>query len=181
MRWDDQKSPCLCEGVAGQRPKGGAPKGGAPKISRFVSSSPQLFFFHPSLRGLLVEFWWCLKRRGNQKHRQNSTRRPRREGRKNENCGGRGKKSEILGRPAEGGSRDGVLGEGGGAAEGGSGGGGKIELAKVGIRQSRAGQNGPQSQGSGFRVSGLGFSFHGVRLFRDQGGGREIWMKPILG
>ena len=59
---------------------------------------------------------------------------------------------------------------GGGPAEGG----GKIELAKVGIRQSRAGQNGPQSQGSGFRVSGLGFSFHGVRLFRVQGEGGKL-------
>ena len=70
---------------------------------------------------LLVEFWWCSKRRGPKAagvshdnprtpkvhnrgprrfiHHQNSTRRPRREGRKKENCGGKGKKSEILGPP----------------------------------------------------------------------------------
>ena len=51
---------------------------------------------------------------GLQKHHQNSTKKTKREGEKNENCGGRGKKkSEILGGPAE-----------GGPAEGGSGGGG---------------------------------------------------------
>ena len=46
-------------------PQGWAPKGGEPKISRFFFPlPPQFSFFLPSLRGLLVEFWWCLKRRG---------------------------------------------------------------------------------------------------------------------
>ena len=41
--------------------KGGAPKGGRPKITRFFPLPP----LHSSfLGGLLVEFWWCLKRRG---------------------------------------------------------------------------------------------------------------------
>ena len=46
---------------------------------------------------------------------KNSTRRPLKEGRKNETCGGRGenKKSEILGGPAERGSRRGEGGPGG--------------------------------------------------------------------
>ena len=47
--------------------KGGGQKGGGPKISRFFFSSPAARFvlFFP-LWGLLVEFWWCLKRRGAQ-------------------------------------------------------------------------------------------------------------------
>ena len=45
----------------------------------------------------------CSRPSGLQKHHQNSTRRPLREGRKKETCGGRGKKREILGGPAEGG------------------------------------------------------------------------------
>ena len=115
------------------------------------SPGPLLISFFSSLSGgLLVEFWWCLRRPGAQmcafgcaspaarsggaagvshdspraqtctfegpglqKHHQNSTKRTKREGEKNENCGGRkGKKREILGGPAE-----------GGPAEGGSGGG----------------------------------------------------------
>ena len=43
----------------------GAPKGGEHKISRFFSRSHHNFLsFFPLLGGLLVEFWWCLKRRG---------------------------------------------------------------------------------------------------------------------
>ena len=46
---------------------------------------------------------------GLQKHHQNSTKAPTREGEKNENCGGRGKKeNEILGGPAEGGPAEGL-------------------------------------------------------------------------
>ena len=45
-------------------PKAGAPVGGRPKISRFCSPlPPQFSFFLPSLGGVLVKFWWCLKRR----------------------------------------------------------------------------------------------------------------------
>ena len=48
-----------------------------------------------------VHIWWSRRF----KHHQNSTRRPPREGRKNQNCGGRvEKKREMLGGPAEGGS-----------------------------------------------------------------------------
>ena len=65
---------------------------------------------------------------GLQKHHQNSTKKTKREGEKNENCGGRGKKkSKILGGPAEGGPAEGGPAEGGpaegGPAEGGSEGG----------------------------------------------------------
>ena len=48
-------------------PKGvGGPKGGGPKISRMIFfPSPATIFFLSSLSwGLLVEFWWYLKRRG---------------------------------------------------------------------------------------------------------------------
>ena len=49
----------------GGAPKGGAPKGGEPKISRFFFPLPPQNSFFSSLSGcLLVEFWWCLKRRG---------------------------------------------------------------------------------------------------------------------
>ena len=45
-------------------PKGGGPEGGGPKISRFFFPSPAAKFVLSSLSGcLLVEFWWCLKRR----------------------------------------------------------------------------------------------------------------------
>ena len=46
-------------------PKGvGARRGGRPKISRFFFSlPPETSLFLLSLGGLLVEFWWCLKRR----------------------------------------------------------------------------------------------------------------------
>ena len=58
-------------------PKGGAPKGGAlkcgpdfwgAKISRFFCPLSRYNFhsFLPSLGGLLVELWWCLKRRAPQ-------------------------------------------------------------------------------------------------------------------
>ena len=49
----------------GGAPKGGAPQGGRPKISRFFSLSRHNFLSFFSLSGgLLVEFWWCLKRWG---------------------------------------------------------------------------------------------------------------------
>ena len=42
----------------------GALKGGRPKISLFFVPSPTLIFvLFLSRGGLLVEFWWCLKRR----------------------------------------------------------------------------------------------------------------------
>ena len=42
----------------------GPRKVGGAKISRFFFPLPPQFSFFPSLGGLLVEFWWCLKRRG---------------------------------------------------------------------------------------------------------------------
>ena len=52
-------------GPKGWGPEGvGARRGGGPKISRFFFSlPPEISFFCLSLGGLLVEFWWCLKRR----------------------------------------------------------------------------------------------------------------------
>ena len=51
-------------GPKGGGPKGGGPKGGGPKISRFIFPVPPQNSFFSSLSGsLLVEFWWCLKRR----------------------------------------------------------------------------------------------------------------------
>ena len=57
-------------------PKGGAPEGGAPEgggegwgaqnFTLFFFLPPQFSFFSPSLFGLFVEFWWCLKCRGAQ-------------------------------------------------------------------------------------------------------------------
>ena len=152
QRWDNQKvrvcvkpSPAKGRRVVPRRvggPKGGAKIGGeGQQFELFSPLPPQFSFFLPSLRGLLVEFWWCLKRRA--KHHQNSTRRNRREGRKNENCGGRGEKKRNVGGPAEGGPWKGRSAVGGGPAEGGPAEGGgpgegsKIELAKVGIGQSR--------------------------------------------
>ena len=50
-------------------PKGGAPQGGAPKggeaqnFALFSVSRSHFLSFFP-LGRLLVEFWWCLKRRG---------------------------------------------------------------------------------------------------------------------
>ena len=43
-----------------------APKGGGPKFRAFFSLPPEISFYLLSLGGLLVEFWWCLKRRGAQ-------------------------------------------------------------------------------------------------------------------
>ena len=37
---------------------------GDPKFRVFFPLPPQFSFILPSLGGLLVEFWWCLKRRG---------------------------------------------------------------------------------------------------------------------
>ena len=52
----------------GPKRVGGAPKGGEPKISRFFFPFPPPFWsFCVSLGVLLVEFWWCLKRRGPEK------------------------------------------------------------------------------------------------------------------
>ena len=51
-------------GSGGGGPKGWGPE---PEISRFFFSLPrEISFFLLSLGGLLVEFWWCLKRRGRQ-------------------------------------------------------------------------------------------------------------------
>ena len=44
----------------------GAPKGEGPKISRFFSSPATISLFLCLSGCLLVEFWWCLKRRGAQ-------------------------------------------------------------------------------------------------------------------
>ena len=52
-------------GRKGGGSKGGGPKGGRPKISRFFFPlPPQNSFFSSLSGGLLVDFWWCLKRRG---------------------------------------------------------------------------------------------------------------------
>ena len=111
--------------------KGGARRVGGPKFRAFFFSLlPEISFFLLSLGGLLVEFWWCLKRRGAQmcalvvlwilceapaapnvhvsgprrfKHHQNSTRRHPRETQQERKWGReREKKSEILGGPVEG-------------------------------------------------------------------------------
>ena len=50
----------------GAAPKGGAPKGGGPKISRFFSLSATVSLFLCLSGCLLVELWWCLKRRNPQ-------------------------------------------------------------------------------------------------------------------
>ena len=43
----------------------GLRRAGGPQFRVFVFPlPPQFSFFLPSLGGLLVEFWWCLKRRG---------------------------------------------------------------------------------------------------------------------
>ena len=56
------------EGWGPKTRKSGGPKGGRPKISLFFSlSRHKIRSFLPSL-GLLVEFWWCLKRRGSNVH-----------------------------------------------------------------------------------------------------------------
>ena len=44
----------------------GALRGGEPKISRFFFLSPAEISFCLLSGGPLVEFWWCLKRRGAQ-------------------------------------------------------------------------------------------------------------------
>ena len=59
-------------GPKGGGPKGGGPKGGGPKgggaqnFALFFPLLPQNSFFSSLSGGLLVEFWWCLKRRGAQ-------------------------------------------------------------------------------------------------------------------
>ena len=51
-----------------EAPKGGAQKGGGPKISPFFFRLPSAILLFLSVSGcLLVEFWWCLKRRSPQK------------------------------------------------------------------------------------------------------------------
>ena len=55
----------FCWGPEGWGPEGWGPEG--PKISRCFSFSRHSFCsFFPFLLVLLVEFWWCLKRRGAQ-------------------------------------------------------------------------------------------------------------------
>ena len=104
-----------------ERSESGTLKGGGPKISAFFPLPPPFRSF--CVFGcLLVEFWWCLKRRGLKCARLDEAagvshdsprgsrpsktppkfneRSPKR-GRKKENCGERGKKeSKILGGPA---------------------------------------------------------------------------------
>ena len=98
-------------------PKGGALKGVGPKISRFFFPPPATVSLFLCLFGcLLVEFWWCLKRRGPemctfgvlglscaspglQKHHQNSTQGPQeRERRTKIVVGGGKKKARNFGR-----------------------------------------------------------------------------------
>ena len=85
-------------------PSPGPPSPGPPKISLFFPS-PATFFFLSSLswgsfRGILVVFLKagtlkCAFEAPAFKHHQNSTRRPRREGRQEENCGGEGKNAKF--------------------------------------------------------------------------------------
>ena len=89
-------------------PKGEARKGGRPRFSRFFFTLPPLFcsFFFSLSGDLLVK---CAHLRS--PVFKNTTKIPRehpqeKEG-KNENCGGRVKKREILGGPGEGRSRGG--------------------------------------------------------------------------
>ena len=111
--WSERPS----EGVEG--PKVGGPKGGRSKISRFYF--PPQFSFFPLLG---VFSWKCCAVQGRIPHkvcvwvslrpkhtlcvefglepRSQFHEKTSREGRKTENCGGRGKKSAILGGPAEG-------------------------------------------------------------------------------
>ena len=55
-------------GPEGWGPKGGAPKGGPRRVggqnfALFSLSHHNFLSFLPFFVGLLVEFWWCLKRR----------------------------------------------------------------------------------------------------------------------
>ena len=60
--WPDRIWPFF---FLGGGPKRWGPEGvGGPKFRAFFSlSPPEMSFFLLSLGGLLVEFWWCLKRR----------------------------------------------------------------------------------------------------------------------
>ena len=68
------------------------------------------------------------------KNHQNSTKGFPREGRQNENCGGRGKKSEILGGPAEGRSGGGGGRSRGRAVQGDGGPGGGLGILDSGFK-----------------------------------------------
>ena len=60
--------------------------------------------------GLLVEFWWCLKRQDPQKHHQNSNEDPQRERKRAKMEAEEGKKKrEIFGRSGQGGVRAGEM------------------------------------------------------------------------
>ena len=126
-------------GSKGGGSKGGGPKGGGPKISLFFFPvPPQNSFFSPlwgSSRGILVVFEapgrsnvhvWSPRAQtctfegpGLQKHHQYSTRRPPEREKKNEFCGGRGKKRAKFwavqgkGGPGKGGPGKGGPGKGG--------------------------------------------------------------------
>ena len=130
------KSP---EGAEGwdPEPRKMGPKGGPKFRAFFFPLPPQFSFFLPSLGGPAAPKPPGLHTTAREpkrahlnapafKHHQNSTRRPLREGRKKENCGGRRKKSEILGGPGEGGPGRAVLeNAGAGAVRGGRSGGGE--------------------------------------------------------
>ena len=118
-----------------------APKAGGPKIWRFFFPLPHPFSLFFSLSGgLLVEIWWCLKRRDNEmctfgvlespnvctfkgpggfrRPPKFNEKAPREREKERKWRREREKKREILGRPAEGGGSG-----AGGPAEGVSGGG----------------------------------------------------------
>ena len=107
----------------GSGPKGRGLKGWARRVEArnlaFFPLPPQFSFFIPSLGGLLVELWPRFKAEFHTKcafgllwshfvkpRRFHEKTHPR-EGRKNENCGGKKKKSEILGGLVEAGPREG--------------------------------------------------------------------------
>ena len=62
----------MCAGRVGarrggsQNPEKVGPEGWAQNFALFFPLPPPISFFLLSLEGLLVEFWWCLKRRGAQ-------------------------------------------------------------------------------------------------------------------
>ena len=102
----------------GPEPRKMGPQG-RPKFSRFsFPLPPQFSFFLPSLGGPAAPKPPGLHTKAREpkrahlnapafKHHQNSTRRPPREGRKKENCGGRGTKERNCGRSWGGRSRGG--------------------------------------------------------------------------
>ena len=78
------------------------PERGGPRRAQIFA------LFVPSLGGFLVEFWWCFEGWGPEMCTFGVLGLLRRQGRKNESCGGRGQKKSVnLGGPLEGGHGEG--------------------------------------------------------------------------